>query len=454
MLPTKSPTLSWLLPSFLALLCCSCQSKSAPAPTATIETLVTEFEHAEQELLAAWYPKVLDHEFGGYLTDFDADWQLDGPQRKMIVTQARHVWTASQLAMRYPENSSFLEIARHGYNFLKDVMWDAEHGGFFTLVSQAGEPVREEGYNAYKTAYGNAFGIYALAAFVQATEDPEALAFTQQAFQWIDTHSHDAEQLGYFQFLDRAGTPLKSGLNQTPPKDQNSSIHLLEAFTELYQAWPDPLVRSRLEEMLVLVRDIMVYDQSYLQLFFQQDWQPLSFRDSSVAVREANYNLDHVSVGHDIETAFLMLEAVHELDTPEEETLRIGKSMVDHALRVGWDNEAGGFYDHVYYLPGQTEATVIHDTKNWWAQAEGLNALLLMHKHFPDDENLYFEKFKLQWAFSKEYLIDHKRGGWYSGSLDKQPDRINSAKSGIWKGSYHTVRSIMHCLDMLEELQD
>ena len=46
-----------------------------------------------------------------------------------------------------------------------------------------------------------------------------------------------------------------------------------------------------------------------LQLFFMADWEPLSFRDSSEAVRKANYNLDHVSVGHDIETAYLMKEA-------------------------------------------------------------------------------------------------------------------------------------------------
>lgn len=435
----------------------SCESASTnPADSSNgnypVDVLLEAFQASEQTLLAAWYPRVIDHEDGGYLTDFDADWQLDGPQNKMIVTQARHVWTTAQAAMQYPEDEAYLEMSRHGFRFLRDKMWDHEQGGFYTLVDKAGTPLLNGG-NTFKTAYGNAFGIYALSALAQASGDEEVLSFAKEAFNWLDRHSHDPEHLGYFQFLEQDGTPHKAGNNGTPPKDQNSSIHLLEAFTELYRVWPDETVRSRLQEMLDLVRDTMVLDQKYLQLFFYQDWTPLSYRDSTEAVRNANLYLDHVSVGHDIETAFLMLEAVHALGISEDETVRIGKSMVDHALAVGWDTGAGGFYDHVYYLKGDTHATVLHDTKNWWAQAEGLNSLLLMHTLFPNDPNRYFEKFEQQWAFVNDYLIDHERGGWYSGSLDHEPERQEGAKSGIWKGSYHTVRSLMHCRAMLNQLK-
>lgn len=432
------------------LVLAGCQSQATSLDP--YSTLADEISAEEIRLLETWYPRVLDEEHGGYLTDFDADWALAGPQNKMIVTQARHVWTASQAAMRYPENSMYLNVAMHGYQFLREAMWDEEHGGFYTLVSQTGTPILTGG-NANKTAYGNAFGVYALAALAQASESTEVLDFAQRAFYWLEENSHDPDQLGYFQFLEQDGTPIKQGFNGTPPKDQNSSIHLLEAFTELYRIWPHKDVRRRLEEMLVLIRDTMVLDNKYLQLFFQEDWTPLSYRDSSVVVREANYYKDHVSVGHDIETAFLMLDAAKVLGIPTTQTLEAGKSMVDHALAVGWD-QSGGFYDYVYYLPGDDKASVIIDTKNWWAQAEGLNSLLLMHTHFPDDPNTYFEKFKTQWTFTSKNLIDHERGGWYGGSLDKQPERINSAKSGIWKGSYHTVRSLMHCADMLKKLQN
>lgn len=423
--------------------------KTSEEPNASrYRALATELEQATQDLLDTWYPRVLDTEHGGYLSDFNASWQPEGPQRKMIVTQARHVWTASKAAARYPDNVMFLQVARHGYDFLTNHMWDETEGGFYHIVSREGEVITTDG-NQYKTAYGNAFAIYGLAAYAAATDDPEALRFAQKAFDWLDLHGHDPVHGGYFQFLKQDGTAIKTWVNGNPPKDQNNSIHLLEAFTALYHVWPNERVKERLAEMLTFVRDTMVQHQSYLQLFFEPDWTPVSYRDSTSAVREAHYNIDHVSVGHDVETAFLMLEAAHALGIPEEETRTIGKSMVDHALRVGWDAEAGGLYDVVYYMPGDTEATVVRDTKTWWAQAEGLNAFLLMHTLFPDDPARYFDQFMLLWSYCQKNLIDAEQGGWYSGGLDKEPERKEMAKSHIWKGSYHTVRSLMHSADML-----
>jgi mannobiose 2-epimerase len=104
-----------------------------------------------------------------------------------------------------------------------------------------------------------------------------------------------------------------SSISDLGYKDQNSSIHLLEAFTELYSIWPDVLVRKRLEEMLELVRDTITSPQGYLVLFLHPDWKPVSFRDSAEAIILKHRNLDHVSFGHDVETAFLMLEASHTL---------------------------------------------------------------------------------------------------------------------------------------------
>src|SRR5690606_40790989 len=89
--------------------------------------------------------------------------------------------------------------------------------------------------------------------------------------------------------------------------------------------------------------------------------------------------LDHMAFGHDVETAFLMLEASHVLGLENDvQTHTVAKIMVDHALRNGWDDEVGGFYDEGYYFKGADSIRIIRDTKNWWAQAEGLNTLLLM----------------------------------------------------------------------------
>ena len=405
----------------------------------------------KDQLLEVWYPLAVDTLHGGFLSDFTYRWEPEGPQRKMVVTQARHVWSASKAAMLYPEDRRYLHAAAHGFAFLRDVMWDAEHGGFYALVTREGTVVTGEGDGwLLKTAYGNAFGIYGLAAYYHASGDTAALQLAQDAFHWLESHSHDAARKGYYQFLERDGTPLVDGRGETPPKDQNSTIHLLEAFTELYQVWPDSLVRQRLDELLVLVRDTITTEAGYMNLFFDADWTPLSYRDADAAEREAHYHLDHVSFGHDVETTFLMMEASEIMGIHDDTTtLRVGKKMVDHALHYGWDDAVGGFYDRGYYFKGDTTLTILADTKVWWAQAEALNTLLIMADRYPADEQPYYDHFKTMWAYTKTYLIDDEHGGWYWGGLDKEPDRKTSPKGQIWKGSYHTVRSLMNCVQRL-----
>ena len=128
--------------------------------------------------------------------------------------------------------------------------------------------------------------------------------------------------------------------------------------------------------------------------------------------------------------------------------------MVDHALRAGWDSKLGGFYDEGYYFKGDTDITITHDTKNWWAQAEGLNALLLMATLYPNDEMNYFQKFETLWSYCDTYLIDHKHGDWYAGGLDKQPDMKTALKGHIWKATYHQYRSLENCINRLKLQND
>jgi len=202
--------------------------------------------------------------------------------------------------------------------------------------------------------------------------------------------------------------------------------------------------------MLSLVRDTIVDDKGSLVLFLQPDWTPVSFRDSSVDVIMKHHNLDHVSFGHDVETAYLMLEASHILGlTNDVRTHEIAKKMIDHSLDKGWDHAVGGFYDEGYYFRDSTDITIIRDTKNWWAQAEGLNTLLLMADLYPDDPHQYYEKFKLMWNYIDTYLIDHEYGDWYSGGLDKQPNMKTALKGNIWKGNYHQFRSLANCVKAL-----
>ncbi len=416
-------------------------------------------EYLSDNLLNKWYPLAIDNEFGGYFTNISNDFNLMPMQEKMVVTQARHMWTTAK-ASEFFNNESFYNYSLHGFNFLKDKMWDSEYGGYYQIRSRAGGYSEVEKWKNEKRTYGNAFAVYGLAALYKITNNIDVLEQAKKSFFWIEKNSYDSKYDGYFQFLQREGIPFdKSSKYKTEAtdavevglKDQNSSIHLLEAYTELYNVWKDENVFRQLHGLLILIRDAIINPKGYLHLFFENNWKPVSFKNSSKEIREANYRLDHVSFGHDYETAFLMLEASHTLGLEEDvRTLRTAKKLIDHAIENGWDNLNGGFFDEGYYFKENNECTIIKDTKNWWAQAEGLNALLLFSKIFPE-EKIYYDLFLQQWEYIKKYLIDHENGDWYYGSLEKEPHHKNTPKGSIWKATYHNGRALMNCIKMLSD---
>jgi len=146
------------------------------------QQIATEIEKSiRTELLNRWYPQNTDSLYGGFITTFTYDFKPTGEQDKMIVTQARHVWSNSVASILYPDVAHYKQDARQGFEFLQNVMWDKVHGGFFTLVDRRGN-VKD---SSEKTAYGNAFGIYASATWYKASHDSRALDLAKKCFDWL-----------------------------------------------------------------------------------------------------------------------------------------------------------------------------------------------------------------------------------------------------------------------------
>jgi len=432
----------------------SCEQNKT-VPKRASEELLPQIESSLDTLVDVWYPRTVDSVNGGFWSDFDYKWDKKGKQDKMIVSQARHVWTASELALFYGDKN-YWDIAAHGYRFLRDKMWDSENGGFYTLLGIDGDSLKV--LSTGKSAYGNSFAIYGLANYYQVSKDTSALNLAKKTFHWLEEHAHDSVYGGYFDVLEQDGSWMLGVTGNDKNydnfirkdwKDQNSSIHLLESFTALYEVWPDPLLKKRLQELLQLVRDTITTEKGYLTLHLERDWTPVSLRDSSETYREEHFSLDHVSFGHDVETAFLMLEASHVLGRENDSVTAVkAKKMVDHALEWGWDEQNGGFYDGGYYWDTSGKRSIENRAKVWWAEAEALNSLLLMAQLHPEEKR-YYELFEKQWQYIDSYLIDHEYGGWYPEGLDTDPKAKKAAKAQIWKVNYHNIRSLINVIAML-----
>ncbi len=223
------------------------------AQTTNLDTIELQMSYAaKQGLLDEYYPRNIDTLYGGYLSTFTYDFQPQGAQEKMIVTQARHTWSTAKAAIFY-QDTSYISMSAHGFYFLRSAMWDKQYGGFYNLDARDGTPK-----SIIKEAYGNAFAIYGLCAYYECSHDTAALNFAKTSFKWLEKYSHDPIYKGYYQHLNRDGSHVirTADIKSTSDlgyKDQNSSIHILEALTELYKVWKDPLVKERLQEMLELI---------------------------------------------------------------------------------------------------------------------------------------------------------------------------------------------------------
>jgi len=401
--------------------------------------------HLRSQVLAKWFPACVDSDKGGFHQDFRADWTRGPVNERMLVYQARQTWVASQVALNFPDLAdSYVAYARHGVRFLKDRMWDQKHGGFLWRVNPDGQPIGKLADE--KHAYGLSFAIYALADAYCATDEREALDLALATFRWIDKQGHDDKHGGYHEAFALDGTPLLTSPDPDDPKrrtshiaglygarSMNTHIHLLESFTALAGVTRERLVHRRLRELHEIVRDRIAVEPGALNLWFTADWRPMP---------------DHDSFGHDLEAAYLLIESAERLGMPHDpRTRRIARMIVDHALDVGWDTEHGGFFDS----GGINHAKFLR-RKIWWVQAEGLNALLLMHELHGHETSRYWDAFVRQWRFIQQHQTDQTHGGWRASvAEDGAPDKLDAKSwSQGWKAAYHNGRALMNCIERLE----
>jgi cellobiose epimerase len=390
-----------------------------------------------RHVLSPRYPAAVDREHGGFHAHFAPDWTRQPDHRRFVVYQARMTWTAAAVALARPAlREEHIAFARHGVAFLRDRMWDAAHGGFHVSVLLDGTPDPDE---PVKTAYGQAFAVYALAVAHRATGDPSALDLARRGYRWVQEHYRDPGRPGYRGGVKADGSPLPfDGESVTPSMDaigtpsgyhdMNAHIHLLEAWAELLREWPDPGLHEATRGLFELIRDRFVAEPGNLHLFLDPVGRPVP---------------GPVSFGHDVETAFLLLEAAEALGIPEDPAAhRAARRLVDHALAWGWNAETGQLYELGFALRPAFDRSI-----EWWGQFELVNALSLMDALHGTETPRYRDAFEKAWRFTRQVLTDEVHGGVFQ-SVDAG-GRVNPAKSHDWMATYHTARALLLTADRL-----
>lgn len=406
------------------------------AAVARVKALAPRIEqNLRENVVPFWFPRSVDRVNGGFTVHYGPTGEPLPGGVKMIVTQARQLWLSSALLRSPYATPALREAADHGFRFLRDVMWDKAHGGFFWQVDVTGQVMRPQ-----KHLYGQAFGVYAVSEYALATGSREALAFALEAFRLIDARAHDARYGGYREYFaqDWSAPAAGDGSPLGAPADvklMNTHLHLLEAWTTLLRASADPLVRERLIELVNIETHAVVRAGWTAHTDrHRRDWTPILDAAAS-----------RVSYGHDLENIWLVAEALDALNQPVAPFTALFRDVFAYSRRFGWDEEKGGFYDS-----GPKDQPADRRQKVWWTQAEVIVAALEMYRQTKDP--VYLEVFEKTWRFIDTAQTDWTHGEWFESiAPDGTPSRSNKATP--WKGGYHNGRALLQVLDRLKSLE-
>lgn len=383
--------------------------------------LLDELQH---RMLPYWVENTVDEEHGGFVGQIRQNGERVRDAAKGSVLNARILWTFAA-AHRHLGDERFRELAERAHAYIAAHFSDPVYGGVFWTVDNRGHPLETR-----KQTYAQAFALYGLSEYYRATGDRDALAQAIRTFQLIETHTWDAEHGGYLEALsgswERIADVRLSEKDLNAPKNMNTHLHVLEAYTNLFRTWPDSLLRERLAALVGLfLKKIIDTNRHHLRTFFEMDWTPVT---------------ETTSFGHDIEASWLLLEAADVLgDTGSRPAVRAAAIALAQATLLEGIDTGGGLLNEL--LPDGR----IDGDKYWWAQAEAIVGFVNAYQETGSAD--FIDAAVAIWEFARRHLVDDEFGEWYFRvTQDGQPYRGDD-KVGMWKCPYHGARA---CFEVIE----
>lgn len=395
-------------------------------------------EHLLKDIVPFWR-RLRDDEYGGYYGFMSYDLETDKKAEKGCILNSRITLFFSNVFLLYKTGLieyddfekygyTYLDIrkeAMHAFSFLADKCIDKENGGVFWSLNYDGTPS-----DTTKHTYNQAFCIYALASYYDATKDERAIKLAKELVDVVENKCRD--EGGYLEARKIDFTPESneklSENGVMADRTMNTLLHVFEAYSELYRVTQDPFIGERLEWMM--------------DAFAEKIYNPALHRQEVFFDNDYNSIIDLYSYGHDIETSWLIDRGVKILGKKEyaQKMYPITMDLAANVYKVAFDGRS---------LANECDKGVVNEGRVWWVQAESV--LGFLNAAFMDPTRPEYMKAAFaQWDFIKEYVIDKRKGSheWYA-LVDKEGKPIE----GIpivepWKCPYHNGRM---CIEVIKK---
>lgn len=379
----------------------------------------------QKNILRFWLDKMVDQEHGGFYGRIDGHEHLHADAEKGAILNARILWAFSA-AYRVLGDKAYLEAASRAKHYIIDYFIDPEYGGVYWSLDCNGKPL-----DTKKQFYAIGFAIYGMSEYARATGDAEALKVAIDLYRCIEEHALDHEYNGYIEAMTRDWQPIAdmrlSELDANYPKSQNTHLHIIEPYTNLYRVWKSDELKASLHNLIDIFTDrILNPETHHLDLFFDMDWK------RGAGALE--------SYGHDIECSWLIHEAA--LVLGDAEVLKKVEPIVEMVAKA---SEKGLNADGSMVHEANLDTGYVDSDLHWWVQAEAVVGFFNIYQYFGDESAL--QKAQHCWTYIKENLIDNENGEWHWSRRKDGTLNLDDDKAGFWKCPYHNSRM---CLEIIE----
>lgn len=422
--------------------------------------------------VAPFWLGLIDREYGGFYGLLTYDLKLDKKAVKGCILNSRILWFFSNLILlerktgeRSGSNTKIEKACLQAYDFLKKAFLDKGNGGVYWSVDYDGEPADET-----KHTYNQAFAIYALSSYFDATKDAEALCLAHELRRIVETKCRDRD--GYLEAFSADFEPTEneklSENGVEAYRTMNTLLHVYEAYTEylrvikkVLSGLSDPASSDATESCeesggnkmydfdLITEKEAVENDIRFiLDIIADKIYNPALERQEVFFDKDYNTLIDLHSYGHDIEASWLVDRGLDILDDPlyKEKIRPINDTLAKHIYERA-------YVDHS--ILNECEKGVDDETRVWWVQAEGvlgfMNAASKCRAAGDEEGALKYERAAEDiWGYIKDKMIDKRAGSeWYSQvDKDGNPDPSRDIVEP-WKCPYHNGRMCIYILSLL-----
>ncbi|MBQ0027186.1 MAG: AGE family epimerase/isomerase [Lachnospiraceae bacterium] len=393
-------------------------------------------KHLQEKILPFW-SRLEDKENGGFYGYMDVNHNLDKKADKGMILNSRILWFYANCFLTLsddPNRGEYLRLAKVAYDFLIVHGFDRENPGIYWMVTCDGEAS-----DSTKHSYNQAFAIYALSSYYDASKDADALRKALELYHLLEDTCFKGDGYEEAYLRDYSGLVENDKLSENgviATRTMNTLLHIWEAYTELYR-----VLDKKGDEASMVAKSM----NTILRIFIEKVYSEGNRRLEVFFDDEYNSLIDLYSYGHDIEASWLLNRGIDVLGEATDSNLKtkteeIIDVLISHVYEQGYDKIR-------HATMAECENGIDAIQKIWWVQAESIigftngysrNSGIVEYKQAASDI----------WEFTLGNIVDASpEGEWFQEKDSPEGEKFPMVSP--WKCPYHNGRM---CLEMINRL--